>query len=1540
MSKVLKIVGQSIGILFECLLAFLVIFLFVVRSSFVQTYIANQVTQYLSSELKTTVKIDNVDVIFFDRLAIDGLLIKDQTKDTLISMNTLKVKWNTLDVIKQKINLESISLNDGFVNITKKDGIFNFDFILDYFKSDDVKKEPSKFDFSLSDLKLNNIKFYYNDSNKAKELNKLDFYHLLFDDISANIKNIKINTNQFSCSLQNFTATDQSGFEIKKVKSDFFLSERGIQLKNTYINTKDSKIVFSKANFNVNDLSELSDFENQVKLDVQLGSSQVSFNDLSYFVPDLKGMNELVILEGLVKNTVNQMNLDDFSISIGKKTSLKGSFKLPELKNITKSNITQDIDYLFLDFDDLAKIKLPINSSSEFLKFDPKITQLDYVELIDTKLKGGLNNFNISVDTINTMLGSLSVNELGFKWDSIAEAYLFTNNPFNHSIELKSFRLGKLLNKRSLNLVSGKIGLNAFIPLSGDFSLSNINGNINQFDFNNYSYSNINISDGTFFNSELKCKIDINDENLILSYNGSFDFKGIGHYQCEATLNKATQDILQSKFAFIDSSHIFKSTIKLDLYGNDVNNLKGNISLVNSKLAEFEIPEFNFDVFRSKEKDVFDLSCSLFDFRLEGKIDLHNIVTEFSDKLTSIVPRTKKTTKTKLSLNNKNDFKYNLSVRNANSFLLHFKEYFPELIIASGSRIYGNYNSIESDFKINAESDLIRFNRILFSNIDINQSIKKGEIDASCNINSVTIRDSIQLNNVLFHSEGMNNHLISNITWDPNSKYQSDVSWVTDIVSNEFISLTILPSSFSIDKKKWIIADSSNILMANGSYKVSGFEMNRSEQLIRINGSISGDTKDGLNLGLSNIDLSEIDHMFGINSGMKGSLNGSAFLSDPKGVIRFTSNLFIDSLYLNNHEIGNITTLAAWDPILNCVSMDGDLFYLDQKTFDFSGKYFIKKKKNNLDFNLDFNKMPIGIANAFMNEDVVNNINGKINGKLKVTGEPIAPVMKGRLFVDDASANISILGVDLNFNGKLKVLPDAFIIDNMPVKDEDGNVGNLIATIYHNDFSDWNYDVILDLETNPITHSKTNKFLVLNTDYKEGDYYYGKAYANGSCEIEGDESEITISVDLKTEKGTKINFPMYGTSDIDAENEFITFVSREKSETIEPKIDLSSVNLDLNFEITPDAEIKLTFNEQTGDEIVAYGEGNLNMKMNDVHELNLEGVLNINEGSRYDFAMGQIKQKFDIQKGSNIVWSGNPYDADINLVTSFSFKSDYGDLAPEIEDKSLSNKNVTCFLNLSESLLKPKIEFDIESGNELSELGKALLNRVKGDPNELSLQFFSLLIFRTFQPLQESPSASGSAAIDLVESQINSILGQVSKDYKLSLNIESGDFNSQNQNSIENQNQYSVMEFDVSKSFLENRLIVSGSFGVKTDQSTSNNGTTSSETTSTSSLIGDVMIEYLINQKGNLRINAFNESNRNKINQSDGDFTQGAGVSYQEEFDNWQDFKLFQTFLDIFRPKRNKKIKIKRKKRQKKVPILNENGYNPANRPNLMSYKL
>ena len=66
---------------------------------------------------------------------------------------------------------------------------------------------------------------------------------------------------------------------------------------------------------------------------------------------------------------------------------------------------------------------------------------------------------------------------------------------------------------------------------------------------------------------------------------------------------------------------------------------------------------------------------------------------------------------------------------------------------------------------------------------------------------------------------------------------------------------------------------------------------------------------------------------------------------------------------------------------------------------------------------------------------------------------------------------------------------------------------------------------------------------------------------------------------------------MYGSSDYTDEDDFITFISKEIRRNC-PGVDFSTVDLDLNFNITPKAQIKLTFDEQTGDEI-AFGTGNV-----------------------------------------------------------------------------------------------------------------------------------------------------------------------------------------------------------------------------------------------------------------------------------------------------------------------------------------------------------
>jgi hypothetical protein len=215
--------------------------------------------------------------------------------------------------------------------------------------------------------------------------------------------------------------------------------------------------------------------------------------------------------------------------------------------------------------------------------------------------------------------------------------------------------------------------------------------------------------------------------------------------------------------------------------------------------------------------------------------------------------------------------------------------------------------------------------------------------------------------------------------------------------------------------------------------------------------------------------------------------------------------------------------------------------------------------------------------------------------------------------------------------------------------------------------------------------------------------------------------------------------------------------------------------------------------------------------------------------------------------------------------------------------------------------MKPTIGFDIKAP-KADESGKALISRITADKDELNRQFFSLLLWKRFQPLRGTTAAGGSAAMDLVSNQINSMLSEVSKDYKLNVNLDADQVTGE-----------STYEFGVSKGFLDNRLILNGSFGVEN---------VSNSSQSTSALVGDVRLEYLLNESGTVRVNVFNESNDYSVIQEKnlGPFTQGAGIHYQEDFDNFDNFKLAQYFLDIFRSKSTKKYPVKRKKRQTPIP--------------------
>ena len=115
----MKIIGGSIHLLIELFFLLIILIGFGIRTSWFQTFLAQQAASYLSSELKTEIRIDKVDIVFFDRIDIEGVYIEDKTKDTLLYSEQINLKIDNFSLSKSFVDLKEVSLSNSHGHIIK-----------------------------------------------------------------------------------------------------------------------------------------------------------------------------------------------------------------------------------------------------------------------------------------------------------------------------------------------------------------------------------------------------------------------------------------------------------------------------------------------------------------------------------------------------------------------------------------------------------------------------------------------------------------------------------------------------------------------------------------------------------------------------------------------------------------------------------------------------------------------------------------------------------------------------------------------------------------------------------------------------------------------------------------------------------------------------------------------------------------------------------------------------------------------------------------------------------------------------------------------------------------------------------------------------------------------------------------------------------------------------------------------------------------------------------------------------------------------------
>jgi len=112
-------------------------------------------SRHFSEKLHTRVSIKHVDFSLFNRMDLQGFLIEDQQRDTLLYAGTAKVSITDWFFLKEKATLKYIGLQNAMINMKRTDSVWNYQFLVDYFSA--PKKSSFKggleFDFKVMETR-------------------------------------------------------------------------------------------------------------------------------------------------------------------------------------------------------------------------------------------------------------------------------------------------------------------------------------------------------------------------------------------------------------------------------------------------------------------------------------------------------------------------------------------------------------------------------------------------------------------------------------------------------------------------------------------------------------------------------------------------------------------------------------------------------------------------------------------------------------------------------------------------------------------------------------------------------------------------------------------------------------------------------------------------------------------------------------------------------------------------------------------------------------------------------------------------------------------------------------------------------------------------------------------------------------------------------------------------------------------------------------------------------------------------------------------
>jgi hypothetical protein len=517
---------------------------------------------------------------------------------------------------------------------------------------------------------------------------------------------------------------------------------------------------------------------------------------------------------------------------------------------------------------------------------------------------------------------------------------------------------------------------------------------------------------------------------------------------------------------------------------------------------------------------------------------------------------------------------------------------------------------------------------------------------------------------------------------------------------------------------------------------------------------------------------------------------------------------------------------------------------------------------------------------------LVETLEGKLDGELSITGTTASPAITGNLNLNDVRVFPLMLNTWLYIdNESIQFEKDAISFNDFTIRDTDKQEAVLNGTVQTENFQ----NIRLDLSF------ETSDFMVFNSEEAvEGTPVYGKVVIDTDLQLNGSPSLLVVRGSIGLNENTELNVIIPSTDaaviqrdkivnfiDLDEEiqeDRFQVAITQKASDTTLQTVE--GMDISLNISIEENSRLKVIIDQQSGENLSVQGQGDLSFQLQPNGTMNLSGRYNISEGQYFLNFQGLVKREFNILEESYIEWTGQPMDANLNIMAQYTLETQppVGDIAERLP--------FNVVINIGGEIMSPELDFSISMPEETRQQYQqvaAYVSDVNNTESALNKQVMSLVLFKNFMTGQDT-GGSGLGVTSTARASISKFLTQQLN--RLASGIEG--FNvTFNLDSYETQSEAEAtqgvtnLEVGVSQSLFSDRLTVkvSGDVYLEGPEQQSNEFL---------NYMDDVALEYELTEDGNFQLVGFRENEYDGISQGEIIRT-GVGIIFSKDYDDFSE---------------------------------------------------